>query len=238
MSAAADLAPRRRGALAALVAAVAVFALSALAVRPDRVALVEQLAFHAVNDVAWLSTAPVWVVMQLGNLLAIPVVAAAAAFARRSVLAVRLACSGALAYLLAPVVKDLLERGRPAALLSDVVVRDVSEGFGFVSGHTAVAVALAVAALPFLPARGRALVLTLAGAVALARVYVGVHLPLDVIGGAALGAIVAIGVALLSDLVQVGWAVSPSRTALVEAPVPPTSGSLRWAAGLRRRQSR
>ena len=192
----------RLGALAALVLAAAVFGLSALAVRPDQVALLEQSAFRAVNDVSWISVAPVWVVMQLGSLLAIPAVAGVAALARRRGLAVRLAISGTLAYLLAPPVKDLLERGRPAALLSDVVIRDASEGFGFVSGHAAVAVAMAVAALPFLGRRGRVVVLALAGAVGLARVYVGAHLPLDVVGGAALGVLVGVAVSLVGDLLQ------------------------------------
>ncbi len=211
-TAAAESEPRRHGAaLTALVLAAAVFVLSALPVRSDHVALAEQLAFRAVNGVSWISATPVWVVMQLGNLLAVPAVAGAAALARRYRLAARLAASGLLAYLLAPPVKAALERGRPATLLPDVVVRDASEGFGFVSGHAAVAVALAVAALPYLGRGGRALVLALAGAVAVARVYVGAHLPLDVVGGAALGVGVAVAVALAADVLQAGSVTARRR---------------------------
>jgi undecaprenyl-diphosphatase len=41
-----------------------------------------------------------------------------------------------------------------------------------------------------LPRRWRPVAWALAGVVALARVYVGAHLPLDVVGGAALGVVV------------------------------------------------
>jgi len=47
--------------------------------------------------------------------------------------------------------------------------------------------ALAAVAAPYLPRWGRRLVWSLAVTVVVARVYVGAHLPLDVIGGAALG---------------------------------------------------
>ncbi|MPZ71257.1 MAG: phosphatase PAP2 family protein, partial [Actinobacteria bacterium] len=60
-------------------------------------------------------------------------------------------------------------------------------GLGFVSGHAAVATALATVIAAY---TGPALTITvavLAATVALARIYVGAHLPLDVIGGAALG---------------------------------------------------
>jgi membrane-associated phospholipid phosphatase len=211
---------RRGAAFAALVTATVAFVLSALPIRPDHVGMVEQAAFRAVNDVSWVSVTPVWMVMQLGSLLAVPALAGVAALARRYRLAAQLAASGVLAYLLAPPVKAIMERGRPSALLADVVVRDASEGLGFVSGHTAVAVALAVAAVPFLGWRGRAVVLALAGAVAVARVYVGAHLPLDVVGGAALGVVLAVGVHLAAD--GIGVRVSPGRgRRATRRPVPP-----------------
>jgi membrane-associated phospholipid phosphatase len=71
-------------------------------------------------------------------------------------------------------------------------------GVGYVSGHAAVAVALAAALLPGLGARGRAALVAIAGAVGLARMHAGAHLPLDVAGGAALGLAVdaAVGLAV------------------------------------------
>ena len=55
------------------------------------------------------------------------------------------------------------------------------------SGHSAVAVALATVASPFLGRRARRVAWTLAALVCVARIYVGSHLPFDVLGGAALG---------------------------------------------------
>lgn len=150
----------------------------------------------------WLNTLPgalypvVWVVMQLGNVVAVPIAAAVSAAFRRFVLAALLLGSGGLAWILAKVVKKLVERGRPGELLDDVVLHGAPlTGQGFVSGHAAVAAALAAVASPYLGRSGRIVAWSLAALVCLARVYVGAHLPLDVVGGAALG--VAGGAAFL-----------------------------------------
>lgn len=70
-------------------------------------------------------------------------------------------------------------------------------GLGFVSGHAAVVALLVIVTTPYLGRRGRVVAGLLAGAVCLARVYVGAHLPLDVVGGAALGVAVGAGMRLV-----------------------------------------
>lgn len=77
---------------------------------------------------------------------------------------------------------------RPDSLLDNVnILGDPAGGLGYVSGHSAVAVALATVSSPYLRRRARRVAWALAAAVCLARMYVGAHLPLDVLGGAALG---------------------------------------------------
>jgi membrane-associated phospholipid phosphatase len=76
-------------------------------------------------------------------------------------------------------------------------VRDEAHGFGFPSGHTALAFAVAAVLHPLLPPRARWVVWLLAGAVGLARMYVGVHWPMDVVGGAALGLLIGGAAGLL-----------------------------------------
>jgi undecaprenyl-diphosphatase len=101
-------------------------------------------------------------------------------------------------YALAKVVKRFVERGRPSDVLDDVVVRGAApHGLGFVSGHIAVITALALVAWPWLPRWGRWAAGAAVAAVFLTRMYVGAHLPLDMVGGAALGAAVGALVRLL-----------------------------------------
>jgi membrane-associated phospholipid phosphatase len=68
-----------------------------------------------------------------------------------------------------------------------VHVREHPAGFGYVSGHSSVAFALAAAIAPSLAARWQVVAALLAIVVAFARVYAGAHFPLDVVGGAGLG---------------------------------------------------
>ena len=55
------------------------------------------------------------------------------------------------------------------------------------SGHTTVAFACAAVLAPYLTRRWRVVGYALATAVALGRIVVGAHFPLDVVGGASLG---------------------------------------------------
>ena len=92
----------------------------------------------------------------------------------------------------------MVRRDRPAILLPGTRGRGRdAAGLGYLSGHAGVAVALGAAALPRLGPRGCALVLAAVPAVALMRVYVGAHLPLDIAGGAALGLAVEAGLSLI-----------------------------------------
>jgi membrane-associated phospholipid phosphatase/tRNA A-37 threonylcarbamoyl transferase component Bud32 len=180
--------PRHPGDLLRVVAGLAILAASAEVVQRDRVGVLETDTFRLVNDLPGLLQPLFWTAMQAGNLLAVPLAAAAAALTRRFRLAVDLAVAGSAAWLLAKLVKRLVERGRPPSLLGHVHERGpAATGLGYVSGHAAVAVALATVASPFLGRRARRLAWALAALVCLARLYVGAHLPLDVIGGAALG---------------------------------------------------
>lgn len=155
---------------------------------PDRVSGSERRLFETINGLPdWLRPT-LFVVMQLGASWAIPCIGAIALLARRPVAALRIVAAGYAAWAGANVVKAIVERGRPAALFDEVTIRESGiDGFGFVSGHTAVACALATVAASVLGGRWRAVLFALAAIVGVARIYVGAHLPLDVIGGAALG---------------------------------------------------
>ena len=183
---------RRPSELIWLAAGTVVLVLCALPVHAARVAGPEADAFRLVNDLPSVPFGLVWVPMQLGNLLVVPAAVLAALAFRRWRLAAGLALAGAGVYALAKVVKHFVLRGRPSGLLDDVVVRGAApHGLGFVSGHIAVVSALALVAWPWLPRWGRWAAGVAVAAVFLTRMYVGAHLPLDMVGGAALG--VAVG---------------------------------------------
>ena len=180
-----------------LGAGTAALLVTAAAVRRDHVGPGEDLVFRAVNGLPDSLYPPAWVVMQLGTLGAAPAAAGEAWLAADGELAGRLLVSGAATWALSKLVKQMVRRPRPASLLPGTRCRGrEAAGLGYLSGHAGVAVALGAAALPRLGPAGRALALSVIPVVGLTRVYVGAHLPLDVVGGAALGLAVEAAVRL------------------------------------------
>lgn len=167
---------------------------------PGGVGPLESAIFRRVNRLPQVLHGPLWLVMQMGQLLAIPGSAAVALCWGRKRLALHLTLSGLSAYVLAKVVKALVRRERPGALLASVSLRGAhAPDHGFVSGHAADAVALAAAATPYFGSRGRVIVWAIPVLVGGARIYVGAHLPLDVAGGAGLGYACSAAVHLLLE---------------------------------------
>ena len=184
--------------LALLVSGVVVLGLTALFVDARHVGGLEEAVFRWVNDLPGFLYLPLWPVMQLGNLMIVPSAALVAAATRRFRLALGLFVAGMVTYYLAKEVKTFVVRERPAQILESVTTRgDVPPALGYISGHAAVVVTLATVASRYLSRRMRVVMWAVTTVVCLARLYVGAHLPLDVVGGAALGAMCAAAVHLL-----------------------------------------
>jgi glycosyltransferase 2 family protein len=173
---------------------------TAVAARRGRVGRYEARTFRAANGLPDSLYAPVWAVMQLGALGAVPATAGLAWFAGEGEVAGRLLAGGVSTWALSKAIKRAVGRPRPAALLAGVRRRGREQaGLGYLSGHAGVAVALGSAALPSLGPGGRTFALAAMPVVGLSRMYVGAHLPLDIAGGAALGLAVDAAVVLLRE---------------------------------------
>jgi undecaprenyl-diphosphatase len=150
---------------------------------------VEEDVFRRLNRDAGVAERPIWTAMQFGNGLMSVVAPAGLRLAGASwPEATRVGVAAFGGWHLAKAVKLVVDRPRPAVILDGVRLRDGDpDGRGFVSGHATVAAAVAVAAGPLVGRAGRRALLALAVTVGVARIHVGAHLPLDVVGAISLG---------------------------------------------------
>lgn len=104
--------------------------------------------------------------------------------------------AGGISYVLVEyVLKPLFARPRPTPVLSD---------YSFPSGHATIAFAMAVVLSAYEP-KFRKWFFTLAVCISLSRIFVGAHYPLDVLGGAILGIIIACSNLTLGSYVRRRW---------------------------------
>jgi undecaprenyl-diphosphatase len=208
---------RRSWAITAAVAVV-VAVLAGLVAASGEVPGWEEAIFHAVNDLPdWLE-GPMWV-FQLAGLLLVPlVVAAVAAALKRWWLAAALVVFIPLKLIVEKgVVKQLVERERPGTTICGYDAADPTafdpdcgnfrgdvplDGLSFVSGHAIIAWGVAALLWTVLPGRWRWVPVAVAALNAIARVYLGAHNPLDVIGGGAIGVAIAAVLLLVIDAIR------------------------------------
>lgn len=169
-----------------VIAAIALFALSTfLATQAEIFAWEESLFLSIYNWPDLLR--PIFIfVTWFGSIQVFGLFLLFFIFLKKFNIAVRFTMVSAMTYFLAGVGKSLWGRTRPDELLG-VVARDFSYGPGYPSGHTALAVAMAFVAGHYLPKKYQWLPVVWIAGVALSRVYLGVHAPLDIVGGFAIG---------------------------------------------------
>ena len=184
--------PQSRSLIPVEVAAVALAAVIGTWViaAPGTVSGWERQIFASINGLAdWLFPI-LWGPMQMGALLGAAIVVVGFLVMGRRPCAATYAAASAGGWLVAAAVKEIVARPRPLGAGIDAIVRGTAaSGFGFISGHTTVAFAGATVIWVFYGRRWGLAAYLVATMVGIARIYVGAHLPLDVIGGAAAGTI-------------------------------------------------
>jgi undecaprenyl-diphosphatase len=167
-----------------LAASLAVFAICAVIAADGRVGPAEGAIFHAINGLPGWLYRPMLAAQYLG-VLGMPLVVAVGALVwRRWRLAAALVLVVPCKLALERVAKLLVQRQRPGTTVSEAILRGVPhEGLSFTSGHAIITFAIVGLLVLVLPHRWGLIAVALAACNGLARVYLGAHNPLDVVGG-------------------------------------------------------
>ncbi len=168
------------------------FLVSLAEARRSELPTYEERLFRTANRAGDRIRVPVRTLMQAGTFGTVPAVSILALLFGRKRLAASLAVGGTIAWVGAKLAKPLGGRERPRGVLPDVTIREGIEGdLGWVSGHTAVATTIAFVASEELPRAARPALAAIVGVVGFGRMYVGAHLPHDIVGGAGLGMMIS-----------------------------------------------
>jgi len=186
-AAAPDPSERHASDLIRLVVGGLLLVFCAFSAREGQIGLTESSLFRLVNRLPGFLEDPFRAV-EAAALAAGVLTPLWALVTRRVRMARDLAAAAAVAWVFAEVVERVVERGHPEGLLHDVAVSGTEiSGFGFPAVTVAVAAGLAAVASPYLTRVPRRVAWSLVALVAVARVFVGAHLPLDVFAGVAVG---------------------------------------------------
>jgi undecaprenyl-diphosphatase len=139
----------------------------------------------------------------LGSQWMAAIAVAGAFFAGFYRLAWRLSLSIFSGYAGALILKHLVGRERPFEIFSDIHARVAETGMGFPSGHTTIATIITLTLLPYILPKWRFVLPLVVLVVGVSRIYLGVHAPLDIVGGVALGTAVVAAIRILPQPLRV-----------------------------------
>ncbi len=168
----------------------------------------EHRTYKAINGLPDALAPFAWPPMQFGSLIS-PFVVGAIAYGRNRhpEPATSIIAAGFASWITARGMKKLVGRGRPHDFDSETNLRlwtEIDGSLGFVSGHAAVAMATAGIIHRYVSPGLGAAAYGVAALVGFSRIYAGAHLPIDVLGGAALGVLVSETVVASQLLVPAG----------------------------------
>lgn len=159
---------------------------------------IENKLFLAIYNLPDSLRWPFLIITQLGSFWLVSGIVIGLLAMRKVTLAAKIVIVMFGTFFIIELLKRIIGRPRPYDILADIAHRDVSiSGFGFPSGHTALAMAVAMTLWPYVKRKYHWLLILWPISVGVSRIYLGVHAPLDILGGLAVGAIAAFGLRLV-----------------------------------------
>jgi undecaprenyl-diphosphatase len=110
---------------------------------------------------------------------------------KRRELALQVTILSIVTFMIVQFMKDTIARPRPVGLVADLTLKQYeASGFGFPSGHSALSMVCALLIFPYVSRSWKIIIIIGVILVGLSRIYLGVHAPLDVIGGWSLAIVI------------------------------------------------
>lgn len=148
----------------------------------------EKAVFNQVYNRPELLGPIIFVITQAGSIHMLGLLLIIFLVKRRYDITFKLLTTSLLAYLVTGFAKDIWGRLRPHEILPGIVNLDyIVRGPGFPSGHVALATAMALVVSDYLPKKYKWIAVVWIVLVAYSRMYLGIHAPLDIVGGFAIG---------------------------------------------------
>jgi membrane-associated phospholipid phosphatase len=158
----------------------------------------ETSIFRAFNDLPYAIRLPFAVISYLGTIYALLIICATLSFLKKYYWTLQIFLAGSIAWVVANAIKMAEIRERPYDLLSNVHLMESKDMVaGFPSAHAALITAVALALFTKEDRHIYWLLVLAVVLVGISRLVVGVHFPLDIVGGMGIGLMVGSVVKLI-----------------------------------------
>lgn len=196
---------RKRQLVVAILALSSILLVWSLSIAASKViGPVEQKIFYSINGWSNVLRIPFLFITYTATVYAVALTVLFLIWRGYPRVALRVFSACGVVFVLTQAIKYMVERPRPAFILSDAMVREkLVAGYGYPSTHTAIATVMALILAVFLPQKWKWLAILWIVLVGISRIYLGVHAPLDIVGGAAVGVMVICLSLLVSNKLKV-----------------------------------